>query len=137
MTSTITIDIDVYQRVDGAWVGAWRFPGRTWESTIGDRCAVHSDREAAVMLAVRAAVVQAADENSGSVDAEFAFPNLAPTDRNLEIIKSSAAQLAQILGWDCNVPAEPATEPTEAGLQYVVPGCEKDRSRGPVQMDLF
>lgn len=30
-----------------------------------------------------------------------------------------------------------ATEPTEAGLQYVMPGCEKDRSRGPVQTELF
>lgn len=30
-----------------------------------------------------------------------------------------------------------ATEPTPAGLQYVMPGCDKDRSRGPVQMDLF
>jgi hypothetical protein len=36
-------------------------------------------------------------------------------------------------------PAEtaPATEPTPSGLQYTIPGCEKDRSRGPVQMDLF
>jgi len=31
----------------------------------------------------------------------------------------------------------PATEPTEQGLQYVIPGCEKDRTRGPVQGDLF
>jgi hypothetical protein len=31
----------------------------------------------------------------------------------------------------------PATEPTEAGLQYVIPGCEKDRTRGPIQMTLF
>jgi hypothetical protein len=30
-----------------------------------------------------------------------------------------------------------ATEPTEQGNQYVMPGCEKDRSRGPRQMDLF
>lgn len=29
------------------------------------------------------------------------------------------------------------TEPTPAGLQYVMPGCEKDRSRGPRQLDLF
>lgn len=32
---------------------------------------------------------------------------------------------------------EPATEPTPEGLQYVVPGCEKDRRRGPEQMELF
>lgn len=30
-----------------------------------------------------------------------------------------------------------ATEPTPAGLQYVMPGCEKDQTRGPVQMSLF
>ena len=30
-----------------------------------------------------------------------------------------------------------ATEPTEQGNQYVLPGCEKDRSRGPSQGDLF
>jgi hypothetical protein len=35
------------------------------------------------------------------------------------------------------VPAIAATEPTPSGLQYTIPGCEKDRSRGPVQMDLF
>lgn len=32
---------------------------------------------------------------------------------------------------------ECATEPTPEGLQYVMPGCEKDRSRGPAQGDLF
>lgn len=32
-------------------------------------------------------------------------------------------------GWDWL-----ATEPTE---QYVIPGCEKDKTRGPVQPDLF
>ncbi len=31
----------------------------------------------------------------------------------------------------------PATEPTEQGLQYVMPGCEKDRTRGPAQMSFF
>ena len=31
----------------------------------------------------------------------------------------------------------PATEPTHAGLQYVMPGCEKDQTRGPAQMSLF
>lgn len=31
----------------------------------------------------------------------------------------------------------PATEPTPAGNQYVLPGCEKDKRRGPSQMDLF
>jgi hypothetical protein len=30
-----------------------------------------------------------------------------------------------------------ATEPTQAGLQYVMPGCEKDQTRGPSQMSLF
>lgn len=30
-----------------------------------------------------------------------------------------------------------ATEPTEQGNQYVIPGCEKDKTRGPKQMDLF
>jgi hypothetical protein len=35
-----------------------------------------------------------------------------------------------------NKPAA-ATEPTPEGLQYVMPGCEKDRTRGPAQMDLF
>lgn len=30
-----------------------------------------------------------------------------------------------------------ATEPTDQGNQYVIPGCEKDKSRGPSQMDLF
>lgn len=30
-----------------------------------------------------------------------------------------------------------ATEPTEQGLQYVIPGCEHDQSRGPEQMDLL
>jgi len=30
-----------------------------------------------------------------------------------------------------------ATEPTEQGLQYVMPGCEKDKTRGPTQADLF
>jgi len=30
------------------------------------------------------------------------------------------------------------TEPTQAGLQYVIPGCEKDQSRNPnKQMELF
>jgi hypothetical protein len=29
------------------------------------------------------------------------------------------------------------TEPTEQGLQYIMPGCEKDRARGPKQSDLF
>lgn len=33
--------------------------------------------------------------------------------------------------------SEPATEPTDQGLQYVMPGCEKDRSRGSKQADLF
>ncbi len=28
-------------------------------------------------------------------------------------------------------------EPTEAGLQYVIPGCERGRSRGPAQGSLF
>jgi hypothetical protein len=31
----------------------------------------------------------------------------------------------------------PSTEPTPAGLQYVMPGCEKDQKRGPVKMSLF
>lgn len=31
----------------------------------------------------------------------------------------------------------PATEPTPIGLQYVIPGCEKDQSRGPAQFNLF
>lgn len=30
-----------------------------------------------------------------------------------------------------------ATEPTDQGNQYVIPGCEKDKTRGPTQMDLF
>jgi hypothetical protein len=30
-----------------------------------------------------------------------------------------------------------STEPTEQGNQYVIPGCEKDRTRGPTQGDLF
>lgn len=30
-----------------------------------------------------------------------------------------------------------ATEPTPEGLQYVMPGCEKDRTRGPAQLSLF
>jgi hypothetical protein len=29
------------------------------------------------------------------------------------------------------------TEPTPIGNQYVIPGCEKDKTRGPVQPDLF
>lgn len=33
--------------------------------------------------------------------------------------------------------ARPATEPTPAGLQYIMPGCEKDQTRGPAQMSLF
>jgi hypothetical protein len=32
---------------------------------------------------------------------------------------------------------EPVTEPTEQGNQFVIPGCERDKSRGPKQMDLF
>ena len=34
-------------------------------------------------------------------------------------------------------PAALATEPTQAGLQYVIPGCERDQSRGPAQLSLF
>lgn len=34
-------------------------------------------------------------------------------------------------------PAEPMTEPTPQGLQFVMPGCEKDQTRGPAQMSLF
>lgn len=38
-------------------------------------------------------------------------------------------------------PAKPppafVTEPTEQGNQFVIPGCEKDKTRGPRQMDLF
>lgn len=30
-----------------------------------------------------------------------------------------------------------ATEPTDQGLQYVAPGCEHDRTRGPAQMRFF
>lgn len=30
-----------------------------------------------------------------------------------------------------------ATEPTEQGNQYVIPGCEKDQSRGPAQGSLW
>lgn len=44
-------------------------------------------------------------------------------------------------GWDDEraraIRIEFATEPTEQGNQYVIPGCEKDRSRGPAQGDLF
>jgi len=29
------------------------------------------------------------------------------------------------------------TEPTDQGNQYVIPGCEKDKTKGPDQMDLF
>lgn len=36
-----------------------------------------------------------------------------------------------------NAPLMPATEPTPIGLQYVIPGCEKDQTRGPAQMSLF
>ena len=32
---------------------------------------------------------------------------------------------------------ELATEPTPAGLQFVMPGCEKDQTRGPKQLSLF
>ena len=32
---------------------------------------------------------------------------------------------------------EPVTEPTPQGNQYVMPGCERDKSRGPAQMDLW
>ncbi len=31
----------------------------------------------------------------------------------------------------------PATEPTPAGNQFIIPGCEKDKTRGPTQADLF
>jgi hypothetical protein len=37
----------------------------------------------------------------------------------------------------CSKAPKYATEPTEQGNQYVMPGCEKDRSRGPRQMDMF
>lgn len=30
-----------------------------------------------------------------------------------------------------------ATEPTEQGLQFIIPGCERDNSRKPGQLDLF
>lgn len=33
--------------------------------------------------------------------------------------------------------AQFASEPTEQGNQLVIPGCEKDKTRGPKQMDLF
>ena len=39
--------------------------------------------------------------------------------------------------YDIEAVLPPATEPTAAGLQYVMPGCEKDQSRGPSQMSLF
>lgn len=29
------------------------------------------------------------------------------------------------------------TEPTGQGLQYILAGCERDKTRGPKQMDLF
>lgn len=32
---------------------------------------------------------------------------------------------------------EPATEPTEQGLQFVIPGCEKDQARKRGQLELF
>lgn len=32
---------------------------------------------------------------------------------------------------------ELATEPTNQGNQFILPGCEKDKRRGPKQMDLF
>lgn len=34
-------------------------------------------------------------------------------------------------------PLSRATEPTEQGSQYIIPGCEKDKTRGPKQMELF
>jgi len=40
-------------------------------------------------------------------------------------------------GYETRVSLVLATEPTEAGLQYVLPGCERDKSRGPAQADLF
>ena len=32
---------------------------------------------------------------------------------------------------------EPTTELTEAGEQYVIPGCERDQARGPKQGKLW
>lgn len=39
--------------------------------------------------------------------------------------------------WEAEHQPALATEPTEQGLQYVIPGCEKDRTHGPKQGDLF
>ncbi len=40
--------------------------------------------------------------------------------------------------WKRNpTPRQYASEPTEQGNQLVIPGCERDRSRGPAQGDLF
>ena len=39
--------------------------------------------------------------------------------------------------WERARMPEPATEPTEQGNQYVIPGCEKDKTRGSKQTDLF
>jgi hypothetical protein len=50
----------------------------------------------------------------------------------LQAAKKHAIELEQ--NW---LKTQASTEPTSAGLQYVMDGCQKDRTRGPVQMDMF
>lgn len=61
-----------------------------------------------------------------------------PIERQDEMIADIAhkAQPASIAEW-WEALRRPPTEPTPEGLQYVIPGCEKDHSRGPKQGELF
>lgn len=48
--------------------------------------------------------------------------------------KANGDEAASVVAWTTPIFH---TEPTPIGNQYVIPGCEKDKSRGPKQPDLF
>lgn len=80
----------------------------------------HSKAQAIYNVAVAAFRAGGSFEEFGAAQAAMKTANIA-FDLAFEI--------------ECNRPIH--TEPTPQGNQFVMPGCERDKSRGPKQMDLF
>lgn len=75
------------------------------------------------------------DANPDIPYAEMNVAAVALDDDGFHIIDLGAGG-RHILRYLSETPAF-LTEPTDQGNQYVIPGCEHDRSRGPSQMDMF
>lgn len=125
--------------------------GRNRDNRLFDHCFEMYDGALVVTALMRQAVrceprLMAAIERSLTADGLAQWTATAKSYRHLVSDDALAREAAAIRAAERQrfereqslwLSKQPATEPTQAGLQYVMPGCEKDRTRGPSQLDLF